>query len=296
MRYIVFFILVLLSSLTYGQYNRQLQPVYIPGTAYKNTGWFVSPGITYMLPLNRKESLTEYLDTGEASDTLFSGDFSRSGKIGAYLEFGRHKFFTDRRLLKHIDYGVHFKMLRGCENFSGIVNRGGAFAPVVSDSKFSDSYVGGFFNASSFLQLTNKHWIQNSLGVNADVRVITRHIAGTPYGADWQFPSMFLAQFHYKLGFGWKPEPGIYIIPSIETPILNVFPWDDGKSTLQYFTGRQRPFIITLKIQWLSKAGDRRCEGQPGQNMPDLEKKGKHDGNDLWGPQEKKMKRKRRKM
>ena len=272
-----------------------MQPVYIPGTAYRNTGWLVSPGITYMLPVNRKESLTGYTDNAEVSDTVFSGDFSRAGKIGAYLEFGRHKFYTDRVLLKHIDYGVHFKLFRGREDFTGIASGGVGFVPVSSNSKFSDSYVGGFFNASNFLQLTNKHWIQNSIGVNADLRIITRHIAGAPYGADWQFPSGFLAQFHYKLGFGWKPEPGIYIIPSIETPILNLFPWDDGKSTLQYFTGRQRPIIITLKIQWLSKAQSRSCEGQPGKSAPDLDKKSKHDGNDLWGPQEKKMDRKRRK-
>lgn len=295
MKYYAALILLILSEAISAQYNRQLQPVYIPGTAYRNTGWFISPGITYMLPVNRNESLTMYTDNSEFTDTIYSGDFSRSGKIGAYLEFGRHKFFSDRVLLKHIDYGVHFKMLRGREDFSGVANAAGAFVPVISNSKFSDSHVGGFFNASSFLQLTNKHWIQNSLGVNADVRIITRHVGGAAYGADWQFPSMFLGQIHYKLGFGWKPEPGIYIIPSIETPILNVFPWDDGKSTLQYFTGRQRPFIITLKIQWLSKAQDRKCIGQPGQNMPEMKKDDKHDKNDLWGPQEKKMNRKRKK-
>jgi hypothetical protein len=295
MKYFVAFFLLAMSGALSAQYNRQLQPVYIPGTAYKNTGWFISPGITYMLPVNRNENLTMYSENALVSDTIFNGEFSRSGKIGAYLEFGRHKFFSDRVLLKHIDYGVHFKMLRGSEEFGGVKNESGIFSPVISRSRFSDSYVGAFFNASSFLQLSNKHWIQNSLGVNADFRIITRHIASLPYGADWQFPSPLLGQIHYKLGFGWKPEPGIYIIPSIETPILNVFPWDDGKSTLHYFTGRHRPFIITLKIQWLSKAQSRRCEGQPGQTMPDLEKGSKHDKNDLWGPQEKKMNRKRKK-
>lgn len=295
MKYFITIVFLAVFSCVQAQYNRHLQPVYIPGTAYKNTGWLISPGITYMLPFNRKESLTGYSDNAEASDTIYSGDFSRAGKIGAYLEFGRHMFLTDRILLHHIDYGVHFKMFRGREDFTGIAATDGGFAPVISNSRFSDSYVGGFFNASNFLQITSKHWIQNSLGVNADVRLITRHIGSAPYGAEWGFPSVFLAQFHYKLGFGWKPEPGIYIIPSIETPILNVFPWEDGKSTLQYFTGRQRPFIITLKIQWLSKTQSRKCEGQPGKSIPDLDKKSNHDGNDLWGPQEKKMDRKRRK-
>jgi len=281
------------SIIASAQFRRQIEPVYVQGTAYRNTGWFISPGITYMLPLDRKENLTMYRDAADGLDTLYSGDFSRAGKIGAFLEAGRHKFINDRILIHHIDYGIHFKMLRGKEDFMGIANPGAGFVPIASQSKFSDSYVGAFFNASNFIQLSNKHWIQNSLGVNADARVITRHLGGAPFGADWQFPSMFLAQFHYKLGFGWKPEPGIYIIPSIETPILNVFPWDDGKSTLQYFVGRHRPFIFTLKFQWLSKATDRKCVGQPG-SAPDMDKAKKHDKNDLWGPQERKMNRKRK--
>jgi hypothetical protein len=281
-------------SVAQAQRGRQLTPVYVPGTAYKNTGWFISPGITYMLPENRKENLTSFVGNGDVLDTLYSGDFKRGGKIGLYVEAGRHKFISDRILIHHIDYGVHFKMLRGKETFNGIVNAGGAFVPVESRSKFSDSFVGAFFNASNIIQISNPFWIQNSIGVNADFRVIQRHIGGAPYGADWNFPSTLLAQIHYKLGFGWKPEPGMYIIPSIETPLLNVFPWDKGKSTLQYFVGRDRPFILTVKIQWLSKAGSRKCEGQPGSG-PELDKAGHHKSSDLWGPQNNKMKRKREK-
>ncbi len=235
MKFSVAVILVFVAVTMSAQRGRQLVPIYVEGTAYKNTGWFISPGITYMLPESRNESLTMYRDGIDGLDTAYSGDFSRAGKIGIYLEGGRHKFISDRILINHIDYGIHFKMLRGRESFSGIVNTGSAFAPVESNSKFSDSYAGAFFNASNILQISNRYWIQNSIGANVDYRIITRHVAGPGYGADWNFPSTLLGQLHYKLGFGWKPEPGIYIIPSIETPILNVYPWDAGKSTLQYF-------------------------------------------------------------
>jgi hypothetical protein len=296
MKSIVTLALVFVAFSAFAQRNKQLVPIYVPGTAYKNTGWFISPGITYMLPVSRNENLTSYFDATDGLDTAYSGGFNRAGKIGLYLEAGRHKFLTERSLINHIDYGIHFKMLRGRENFSGITNTGIGFAPIESASKFSDSYVGAFFNASNILQISNRYWIQNSLGANVDYRIITRHITGAPFGADWQYPSPLLGQLHYKIGFGWKPEPGIYIMPSIETPILNVYPWESGKSTIPYFVGRSRPFIITIKIQWLSKSMGRKCEGQPGHDPEvDKDKPGRHENNDLWGPQNRKMKRKLKK-
>ncbi len=296
MKHCVLFLFTIFSLLASAQRGRQLNPLYIEGTAYKSSGWFIGPGITYMLPLDRHESLTMFKDAGDGQDTLYSGDFSRAGKIGLYLEAGRHKFLHSDGLINHIDYGIHFKMLRGRENFSGLSNTGVGMVPVESNSKFSDSFVGAFFNASNITQLADRFWIQNSMGANVDFRVITRHVGGQPYGAEWMYPSTLLGQLHYKLGFGWKPEPGIFIIPSIETPILNVYPWDDGRSTLQYFVGRDRPLILTLRIQWLSKEDQRTCEGQPGKNPKvDKDKPGKHENSSLWGPEGKKMKRSKRK-
>jgi hypothetical protein len=254
----------MLSIVVDAQRSKQLTPLYTNGTAYRNTGWFVSPGITYMLPEYGKREITEYVPNSESRDTLYSGQYKRTGRIGIYADAGRHHFMLDNMLVHHIDYGIHFKMLRGTEKFEGLSKQSGALTPALSSAKFSESFVGAFFNASNIIQVKNKWWIQNSLGVNADFRVISRRtIDNATYGATMNYPDFFLAQLHYKLGVGWKPEAGIYIVPSIETPILNAFPWDSGKSTLQYFAGRYRPLIFSVRIQWLSKAKARKCEGMP---------------------------------
>lgn len=282
------------------QRGTQRRPIYLEGTAYQNKGWFISPGMTYMLPEERNQNLTMFTEVGDALDTLYSGDFKRAGKIGAYLEAGRHHFITNRILLNHIDYGVHFKMLRGRESFSGIsaAGAGAGYVPVVNDAKFSESFVGAFFNASNIIQLSNNKWIQNSLGVNVDYRVISRRVSeGNPYANTWQFPDPLLAQLHYKIGFGWRPEPGIFIMPMLETPILTAYPWDGLKATLPYFSGRSRPIIFTVRIQWLSKRPARECENQPGRMSTKVnqEDPGKRSGNSLWGTEGKKMTRKKKK-
>jgi hypothetical protein len=287
-------VFILMGVAVSAQHKRQMTPIFVQGTAFKNTGWFVAPGMTYMLPLNRKETLTGYYENTEGGDTLYSGDFSRAGKIGAYLEAGRHKFYSGRVLLDHLDYGIHYKMLRGRDNFDGAVFGPGGSAPIQSNSKFSDNFLGAFINASNILQISDKFWIQNSLGANAEYAFIARRVAGPQFGAPWEDPGSIVGQLHYKLSFGWKPEPGMYIVPSIETPILGVYPWYDLKSTLPYYTGKYRPFIFTIRIQWLSMSSERKCENQPGRQV-DTEKAGKHKSNDLWGPQDKKMERKRKK-
>lgn len=271
---------------------RQRSPMYTPGTAFRNTGWLIGGGITYMLPEQRKQSLTAYFNDNEGGDTLFNGDYTRSGRIGAYLELGRHHFLNDRRLLHHVDYGVHGKLLRGREQFVGTA--AGSAALIDSKSTYGDLFVGAFGNVSNMITLADRHYLMNGLGINADFDVLRRRNEGPSYGATYSYPNFFTAQLHYKLSYVWRPEAGIYVVPSIETPLITAFPWDNTKATLQYFTDRSRPFIISLRIQWLSKHPDRACEGQPGKG-PDLDKGGRHGKNDLFGDDARSMKKSKKK-
>jgi hypothetical protein len=271
---------------------RQRSPVYTPGAAYKNSGWLIGAGITYMLPEHRVQSLTMYRNDADGGDTLYNGDYKRKGKVGAYLEFGKHHFISDRFLLHHLDYGIHGKWFRGREQFNGTAGN----SPVLleSKSKYGDVFAGVFGNASNVITLTDRHYLMNSIGLNADFRVFGNRSAGIDYGASYRYPGFFTGQLHYKLSYIWRPESGIYVIPSIETPLFTLYPWESGKATLPYFTDRSRPFIISLRIQWLSKQDARKCEGQPGQG-PSLEGAGRHGKNDLFGDQAKSMKKSKRK-
>jgi hypothetical protein len=245
-----------------------------------------------MMPTPRSEQLTGY-DSQPVSDTLYSGEFSRDGGLGLYLDAGRHHF-VNWGPIDHVDYGLSYKMLRGTEEFQGVLHGDtGAFVSYASHASFNDSYLGAFGNVSNMIQLSNRFWIQNSLGVNVDYHLMGNRGGSFVPGADWAFPAALPIQAHYKFGLGWKPEPGIFIMPMIETPLLNLHFWEGAKGTLPYFTGRFRPIIFTLRIQWLNKVPDRSCEGQPGRQV-DLSKQGKHDGNDLFGPDTKKMERKKK--
>jgi len=261
--------------------QRQNKALYVPGGQFKSSGWFVAPGFTLMRPFPGSESLTGFSNAG---DTLYDGVFSRDGGIGFCIQAGRHHFFNRRGLIDHFDYGLCYKKLKGVEQFSGYPSSAGA--------SFNDHYLSGFANMSNIIMLADRWWIQNSLGVNVDFAFITNRSGSVARGAKTQFPSVVPIQAHYRLGFGWKPEAGIFIMPMIEVPVLNLLPWEGAKATLPYFTGRYSPVLITVRIQWLSKQPDRECDAKPG--SVDLSKSGKHEENDLFGPDARKMKRKKK--
>jgi hypothetical protein len=267
-----------------------VRPLFVPGGEFGNKGWFIAPGLAFTLPFPRNQQLTGY---DAADDTLFSGDFSRDGQNGLCLQAGRLHFWQNGGPIDYVDYGLGYKMLRGTEDFSGIVRSGSSFIPLSSSAAFTDSYLSAFGNLNNVVMLSNRWWWQNSLGLNVDFRLFGKRGGDGPPGLQWQYPVSFPMQLHYRLGLGWKPEAGIHIVPMIEIPLVNLNAWEGLQATLPYFSGRYRPILITLRIQWLTKAPAKRCPDKPNQQV-DLSKGGRHNDNDLFGPDAKKMKRKKK--
>lgn len=263
------------------QRGRQ-RPALYGENSFQNKGWMFAPGITLMPSSTGNKFQTLYGEGELSNDTIYSGKFDPSSKIGVYAEVGRHKFIEDVYVLHHLDYGVHFKLLRGKEKFAGEVNNGAQLIPTTNESSFSDGSVGAFINASNIIQILDNAWIQNSLGLNFDYRIIANRNTSGFYGnIPQQFPGDMLFQLHYKLGFGFKVDPGLYVMPMVETPILNLYPTLDGKSNLGYFSNRYRPIIISIRVMFLDRTEGRKCVGKDTSG-------GRHD---LWGKDMKKYNR-----
>lgn len=257
------FCISLFGSLS-AQSGRQHRALYnLDGGNYQNKGWFVSPGITYMFPSsNGRDDIRLRAETEGPLDTIYVGEFTDNGRVGFYLEVGRHHFTDAIYGLDYIDYGIGFKQLRGRERFTGRMLGDNGMEAVENDGQFSQGRLTGFFNASNILQLSDASFLQNSLGINLDYRLInTVDYVGPTTGMNQVFPEDFTFDFHWKIGFGWKPQNGLFIIPSVETPILSVVPLDDGKSTVQLFSTRYRPVIFTLRFLWFQKRKGQDCVG-----------------------------------
>lgn len=259
------FILLLIGSTVFGQSGRQKKRLYDTTSPSLNSrGWYFAPGMTYMLPtkFNWSDERMRTTDAG-VLDTLYTGDFNSKGKIGAYFEIGRHHFTDKIILVDNFDYGIAYKMFRGTEDFDGLMKLDSTVTPITNAGKFNESYISAHFNASNILQVMDKNFIMNSIGLNVDYKMFNSNTyPGPTTGMNIVYPNNLLVQMHYRLGFGFRLRPSLFVIPSIETPILNIVSFDDGKSTLQFFNSRYRPLIFSIRFLLLDKRKTRDCTGK----------------------------------
>lgn len=282
MRYFVLFLIALLSStMVVAQSGRQHRPLYKLGSQYNGNGWHFAPGLTYMFPsqFSKDESLLVPTDLG--TDSIYYGTFDARGKLGAYIEIGGQHFISQPRLIHYFDYGVHFKLFRGKEEFNGRMMADSSMLTVSNQGTFSQGFAGGYFNLNHIHQLSDRTFLQFTMGVNVDYKVINRFELDGIAGSIPQLNADNLqGQLHAKVGFGFRPESGVMIIPSIETPLLNAVPFEDGKSTLPYFNSRFRPIIVSVRFLFFSETKSEGCVGKGTEKR----------GTELWG---KEMRKKR---
>jgi hypothetical protein len=226
---------------------------------YKLSGWHFAPGVDYTLTRfkNSEETLIN------RNDTLYNATFDPNGKFGLYLEVGRYRLFKYGRLFNYMDYSLAYKAIKGTESYEGTLmteSTSTILATTGSDAIFKHKYLLANVNFNNIKQLGSYSFLQNSLGFNVDYRFAdkrTNH--DNIIGQTQADPSRLLAQLHYKIGFGYKLNDRWFIIPTLETPILNLFQWDKFKSTDPMFSSRYRPIILTIRFAWLRKVGPGDC-------------------------------------
>ena len=207
---IIIFSLLLFGLQIFGQggYNRKKRDL-IEMHYWKPAGWHFAPGLTYMAPFKPK---------GENAP-----DVDPNGRLALYLEVGRWRLFPGGgNIFNYFDYSLAYKRLSGSEKFL--------------DEKilFKQNYLLGNFNINNVIQLSDYTFIQNSLGVNLDFKFNERmdnySIQTSQIVATQTNTQRLLFSLHYKLGFGYKATQRLFIIPTLETPILNVKQWERARS------------------------------------------------------------------
>lgn len=243
---------------------------------YKLSGWHFAPGATYMftpfISLNKSYS---------AGDSLtFESKVRATGKPGFYAEIGRYNMLPHGRLFKYLDYGVSYKGLRGKETSEGQLIRTSDEQPVgaatAGEGSFGYHYTEAFFNLNSTWRISKYNLVQQSIGINAGYAFLSNYSGTTVGTATPQNPGRFSTQLHYKLGFGIKMRGNWMVIPSLETPILNILPFEPPRSSLGFFASRYRPVILSVRILLMRPSNTMDCtpvRTREGVKMPtDMDK------------------------
>ncbi|MFB6257881.1 MAG: hypothetical protein ABEH38_04230 [Flavobacteriales bacterium] len=283
LRTLAIIVFICVGSLSHAQYmvEGKFEPLWPLQKQYRDNGWFFAPGLTRTLTNGAHQEKLE-LDDG----SKLAYEATPRGKWGVFLEVGRYHLLQDWLYFEHWDYSLALRQLKGRESYRGVVKkRSNGSDSLRGIGTFNSYYISANANLNHWMQLTDHGFLKASIGVNADYRVIDN---GVFEGKDGprerkEVPRM-IGQAHFKLGWGWKISKKWFMIPSLETPILNAYPWEGAVSTLPAFSSRYRPVIFSLRFLIRNKLPPEECPPVPGgtdskMNKEKLEKdKGKGKG------------------
>jgi len=228
---------------------KSLFPVDDPN--YKLSGWLVGAGATYTFSI--PSTTEQFYQLG--NDTILTADFKAVGNPGFLIEVGRFTM-TYSKLIPYLDYGILFKLIRGHQDYTGHISVSDNQDPILisqNSASFSNYYLSAYFNANNAIKVSEFGFIQNSIGLNIDYKVIETLKGIAPIFPESKSTSeIFLTQLHYRLGYGFRLDKKHYLTFTLETPILTAFPWDDGKSTIAIFDSRYRPILFSIRLMFLS--------------------------------------------
>lgn len=241
---IIALLLITTCNQVLAQVKRQNKDL-IEMSRWRNSGWHFAPGLTYMVPFKPK-----------ADD---APDVDPNGRLAVYLEVGRWRLFPGGgNVFNYFDYSLAYKRLSGSEEFAG------------TKGIFKQNFLLGNFNINNIIQISDYTFIQNSLGVNLDWKFSEKYESSfSSYERNTQ---SLLFSLHYKLGFGIKATERLFIIPTLETPILNAKQWENARSDYGIFSSRYRPTIFTVRFAWLIKPNKNACPPVPGGDGKDYDK------------------------
>lgn len=227
--------------------------LYRTGADKLDKGWFFGIGGTYMFPYLKQSETVNFTDT---LNQTFTQDYTATpkGNFGLFLEVGKFRI-NSSRVFNYLDYGLSYKWFRGGEDFEQTTLLNSAvFSQSAINSTYSDHALSANLNIGHSHDFSDKSFMVNGIGLNADYFIIkNRSAGGTILGQEQKFVTDFVGELHYFFGLGFKTGKRLIIMPMIETPIFAIYEFNHIKSTHDYFNTRSRPFIFKIRFMFLKK-------------------------------------------
>ena len=242
-------------------------------------------GLTYLMTSRNKEIV-------EAPGSIHEND--SYGKLGVYGEVGMIHFPKKRSklslkmktiLVSYFDWGIGFKYFRGGENTN--INYSIFIDPSSQtyDFRLAHGNVYGRFSIHKNIHFKKKAngnkskiFLDNSLGINIESRIIDRSTTTTSHMFDYKSQNLYnplYAQIHYGIGFGVKLKRGSYIVSGFSVPILGyqstrrntsfsssyLFNSEHyfGNPSLRWFSSKYWPILFQIKYMFLFEKKQDSC-------------------------------------
>ncbi len=262
-------LLILFVGIADGFAQRKYKPKYntsrkekkepFPNTEdYRPGGWIAGVGLTAMVGFETK--------TEDFTSLNLRGEFSPVPLPGIMLEFGRYYNFERGFIFKYVDASIAYKALLGRENFT-LTDLTTGIEQTEDGHTFNQHFTSINLNANNIIPLSNYSFIQNTIGVNGDVRFIDGLPNNYESSISANNENAFVGQVHYKLGFGYALDTDLLIETSIETPLYTFAPDGTHFSMLDYYQTSYQPFILRVRFIFF-RLGKTKCPPVGNPQLP----------------------------
>lgn len=269
-RAILIILTIFLSSILFSQEKKgDIFPV--DDIYFKNWGWLTGAGANYTIPVSGEANRDYNVNT----DTISNFLFSPTGRVGAMLEGGAF-MLLDNPIVSYLDADIRFNWFNGKENFTE--NR---ISTVTNDTILTQSGIRSFdqinvslrLNANNTIQVSQYGFIQNTLGANFDYLFYENLQSDLPVLPLEEPSEKFQIQLHYKLAYGFRLDLMHYMIVGLDIPILNLYPWQDGRPNIEVFESQYWPLTLSVQFLFLQKSNRPDCKKPPPLDMNKKRKK-----------------------
>ena len=256
-------------ALIYAQFNRNTFPL---SREFKKSGFSISPLAT--VSFGNKSDLK--LFSNEAGFEWEHVEVGR-GTWNAGIELGWFKTFEGYQVGDYFEGALSYRRFSGVhylEETSIKVPNGStllAFREYENAWRFETITAAvrlidiAFQKPNSFLT-----W---GIGVNYDYLIANRfdsdYTQGFLSNKDMPFDNKHAVRAHFQVGYGFKMTKFLFLIPTLETPLLTILPTSNLNPSIQFLDVDYQPLIIGLKFMILRK-DPVNCNAPQLKNMPSM--------------------------
>lgn len=284
--YVFVLLMVILTGLTFGQKKASLSSLFYERTDYlpKGITLAVGPTVTYSTRWNREDELFV--------PAYVNGTFSTRPRVGWNASLA--KYWINQRLLffNRIDLGVQYKRFNGSELFEGVDAWGGS----ISEKRiFHENRAGLYLSGSNVMGFKKYNWLQTKLGAGIDY-AYKRSTEGEFYNLPRNYSESWRAGVFVGLGVGRQISDGLFATVEMDAPLFQFYPGVFVDQRMHYFHSHYYPIQLKVSLMWAKHKPKRTCDDvNKGPENVSKEDAGKHQGNDLFGPDMRKSKKKKKK-
>jgi hypothetical protein len=209
---------------------------------FRQGGWLFDAGMTGTFGV--------YPSPISTTDTVIS--LPSQLRPGISLEVGRYFNFKGKKpIIRFVDYSAGYKLLWNAEKEVREFN-GSRISETFRNNLAH--YVHANVNITNIWDINNYLFLQNTIGINVDYRFLENESSDISTSS----PPNFVAQAHYRLGFGIMIDTDIALIPYVEVPLYNLAPDQKHFAQLDYFQQSFQTVIVGARLM-LFRFGQKDC-------------------------------------